>query len=279
MSLVVFTALVGMVIAPTTIHPVIGFAALLCIAIGAGASGALNMWFDADIDGHMLRTKERPIPAGRVPPAEALTFGATLSVLAVLAMGLMVNYLAAAILAVTIGFYVFVYTMWLKRRTPQNIVIGGAAGAFPPLIGWAVATGGLSIEPIVLFAIIFLWTPPHFWALALTRVDEFKAAGVPMMPVVSGSRSTRNQIFVYSLLLGAASMAPVFVGMAGWTYAILAHFFSAVFVAMAGRLALCDDDEKKIEKASKTLFGFSIIYLFVLFAALMVEKLAGLGPI
>ena len=201
MSLVIFTGLVGLVVAPGTINPVIGFVALLCIAIGAGASGALNMWYDADIDAKMSRTANRPVPAGRVTPGEAFGFGMTLSVGSVLTMGLAVNWAAASLLAFTIFFYVVVYTMWLKRRTPQNIVIGGAAGAFPPMIGWAAVTGTVSVESIALFLIIFMWTPPHFWALALFSSQDYEQAGVPMLPVVAGERETRRQIMLYSLLL------------------------------------------------------------------------------
>ena len=209
MSLVVFTALVGMVAAPGTIHPVLGVIALLGIAVGAGASGALNMWYDADIDARMARTAARPIPRGRVTPDEALTFGAVLAVVSVLTLGVLVNWAAGALLAFTIAFYLFVYTMWLKRRTPQNIVIGGAAGAFPPMIGWAAVTGCVSIESVLLFLIIFMWTPPHFWALALYRCRDYERVGVPMLPVVAGPDETRRQILLYSLLLVPLAMLPV----------------------------------------------------------------------
>ena len=204
MSLVVFTALVGLLIAPGHVHPMVGFTALLCIAVGAGAAGALNMWYDADIDARMTRTAARPIPAGRVAPGEALAFGLTLAVGSVVVLGLLINVIAAALLAVTIAFYVVVYTMWLKRRTPQNIVIGGAAGALPPLIGWVAATGSIAVEPVLLFAIIFFWTPPHFWALSLYRTEDYVRAGIPMLPVVAGARETRRQILLYTLLLGTA---------------------------------------------------------------------------
>jgi protoheme IX farnesyltransferase len=203
MSLVVFTALVGLVVAPGDLHPALAVIALIAIAVGAGASGALNMWFDADIDARMTRTAGRPIPRGRVTPEEAFTFGMVLAVGSVLTLGVLVNWVAGALLALTIAFYILVYTMWLKRRTPQNIVIGGAAGAFPPMIGWAAVTGGISIESIVMFAIIFMWTPPHFWALALLRSGDYARAGVPMLPVVAGEEETRRQIVIYSALLVA----------------------------------------------------------------------------
>ena len=215
MSLVVFTALVGLLVAPGHVHPVIGFTALLCIAIGAGASGALNMWYDADIDAVMTRTKSRPIPAGRVQPGEALAFGATLAIFSVAALGVLVNWFAAALLAFTIFFYVFVYTMWLKRSTPQNIVIGGAAGAFPPMIGWASVTGDVSLAPVLMFLIIFLWTPPHFWALSLLKSDDYARAGVPMLPVVAGHDETRRQILIYTLILAPVGLTPSLFGFAG----------------------------------------------------------------
>ena len=223
MSLVVFTGLVGMAVAPGTLHPVLAFTALLCIAVGAGASGAINMWYDADIDAIMERTKERPIPAGRVSANEALAFGTVLSVASVVLMGLAVNYVAAFLLAVTISFYVFVYTMWLKRRTPQNIVIGGAAGAFPPMIGWAAVSGDVSVESMVLFAIIFMWTPPHFWALSLWRDIDYAKAGVPMLPVVAGREATRKQIVLYSILLFPVAIMPYFLGYAGIFYYSIKH--------------------------------------------------------
>src|SRR5215467_617855 len=208
MSLVVFTALVGLLVAPGHIHPFIGFVALLCIAIGAGASGALNMWYDADIDAVMTRTKKRPIPAGRVEPGEALAFGTTLSVFSVAVLGVLVNWFAAALLAFTIFFYVFIYTMWLKRSTPQNIVIGGAAGAFPPVVGWAAVTGDVTLAPVLMFLIIFFWTPPHFWALSLLKSDDYRRAGVPMLPVVSGFDETRRQILLYTIVLAPVGLTP-----------------------------------------------------------------------
>ncbi|MGZ5852800.1 MAG: heme o synthase, partial [Xanthobacteraceae bacterium] len=236
MSLVVFTALVGMAVAPGNLHPVLGFASLLCIAIGAGASGALNMWYDADIDAVMSRTRNRPIPAGRVLPGEALGFGVTLALGSVIMLGIVTNWQAAALLAFTIFFYAVIYTVWLKRATPQNIVIGGAAGAFPPMIGWAATTGGVSIESIVLFLIIFFWTPPHFWALALLRAGDYSRAGIPMLPVVSGRPETRRQILIYSLLLAPLGVAPALMGFAGFAYGAVAAVAGAVFLALALRL-------------------------------------------
>jgi protoheme IX farnesyltransferase len=273
MSLVVFTALVGLVIAPGHVHPVIGFTALLCIAVGAGAAGALNMWYDADIDARMKRTAGRPIPAGRLLPGEALAFGVMLAVFSVIVLGLLVNIVSAALLALTIAFYVVVYTIWLKRSTPQNIVIGGAAGAFPPMIGWAAATGGISVEPIVLFLIIFFWTPPHFWALALYRTDDYARAGVPMLPVVAGAQETRRQILLYTFVLAPIGLAPWLLGYAGPVYGVVAAATGAVMIWLALRVRA----ERDGHAASKQLFAFSILYLFLLFAVLLTEqKLGGL---
>src|SRR5450631_3050040 len=218
MSLVVFTALVGLAVAPGSLHPLIGFTALLCIAVGAGAAGALNMWYDADIDAIMTRTQRRPVPMGRIQPGEALAFGLTLASFAVVVLGLLVNVLASALLAFTIFFYVVIYTVWLKRSTPQNIVIGGAAGAFPPMIGWAAATGSLSLEPVLLFMIIFFWTPPHFWALALTRTEDYARAGIPMLPVVAGDATTRRHILLHTFILVPLGIAPWVLGYAGALY-------------------------------------------------------------
>ena len=271
MSLVVFTAFVGLMIAPGHLHPVIGLTALICIAVGAGAAGALNMWYDADIDERMTRTAARPIPSGRVAPGEALAFGLTLAVFAVVVLGLLVNVAAAALLALTIAFYVLVYTMWLKRSTPQNIVIGGAAGALPPVIGWAAATGGLAIEPIVLFLIIFFWTPPHFWALSLYRTEDYLRAGIPMLPVVAGEAETRRQILLYSLVLAPLGVAPWFLGYTGPLYAVVAIAAGAVIVALALRVR----GERSGHAASKQMFAFSILYLFLLFATLLVDWVAG----
>jgi len=272
MSLVVFTAFVGLLIAPAPVHPMVGVTALLCIAVGAGAAGAMNMWYDADIDARMTRTAARPIPAGRVAPGEALAFGVMLAVGSVVVLGLLVNVIAAALLAVTIAFYVGVYTMWLKRWTPQNIVIGGAAGALPPVIGWVAATGSLAVEPILLFAIIFFWTPPHFWALSLYRTEDYTRAGIPMLPVVAGARETRRQIVLYTLLLAPLGVAPWLLGYAGLSYGVVALASGAVMIALALRVRA---EEEGTHTASKQLFGFSILYLFLLFAMLLGDHLAG----
>ncbi len=267
MSLVVFTALVGLLLAPGDIHPVIAFTAILCIAVGAGASGCLNMWYDADIDARMRRTRGRPVPAGRISRGEALGFGATLSVASVVMMGLVVNLVAAGLLALTIAYYLFIYTMWLKRRTPQNIVIGGAAGAFPPMIGWAAVTGTVSVESLILFAIIFFWTPPHFWALSLFISDDYKAAGVPMLPVVAGPLETRRQILFYSLLLAPLGVAPFVIGMSGLLYGIGAAALGLAFLVLAARVW------RRGETAdARRLFLFSIVYLAALFLLLPFDK-------
>jgi protoheme IX farnesyltransferase len=269
MSLVVFTALTGIAVAPGHLHPVIGFTALLCIAVGAGAAGVLNMWYDADIDARMVRTARRPLPLGRIQPSEALTFGILLTAFSVMTLGLMVNALAAILLAFTIFFYAVIYTMWLKRSTPQNIVIGGAAGAFPPVIGWVAVTGSISLEPILLFLIIFFWTPPHFWALSLYRADDYARAGVPMLPVVAGDLATRRQILLYTLILVPLGVAPWLFGYAGWLYAGAALISGAVMVALAWQVYA---ERRPADKASKQLFAFSILYLFLLFAVLLVER-------
>lgn len=268
MSLVVFTGLAGIVLAPGQIHPFLAVVAVLCIAVGAGASGAINMWYDRDIDAVMARTIKRPIPSGRVEPSEALGFGVTLSMLSVVVMGLAVNWAAASLLALTIGFYVFVYTMWLKRRTPQNIVIGGAAGAFPPMIGWAAVTGSIDLPSILLFLLIFLWTPPHFWALALFRNGDYTRAGVPMMPVVAGEAATKRQMLAYTLILLPVAAAPFFVGIAGPAYLAVSAILGLMFVGHAVRVLRATDD-----KPAKKMFGFSILYLFLLFAVMMAERL------
>jgi protoheme IX farnesyltransferase len=271
MSLVVFTALVGLMIAPAHVHPVLGFTALLCIAVGAGAAGALNMWYDADIDALMSRTVQRPIPRGRVAPGEAFAFGATLAAFSVGVLGLLVNWAAAALLAFTIFFYVGVYTMWLKRATPQNIVIGGAAGAFPPMIGWAAATGGISLEPVLLFLIIFFWTPPHFWALSLIRADDYARARVPMLPVVAGADATRRQILLYSLVLIPVGAAPWWLlGFAGAAYGAIALAAGALMVAAAWRVYR-ERGGARAEREAQRLFVLSIAYLFILFAVLLVD--------
>jgi protoheme IX farnesyltransferase len=271
MSLVVFTALVGLMIAPGQIHPVLGFTALLCIAIGAGAAGALNMWYDADIDSVMTRTAGRPIPRGRIAPGEAAGFGLTLAAFSVVVLGLLVSWLAAALLAFTIFFYVVIYTMWLKRRTPQNIVIGGAAGAFPPMIGWAAVTGGISLEPVLLFLIVFLWTPPHFWALSLIRADDYARARVPMLPVVAGPRQTRRQILLYSVLLVPVTVLPWLLGYAGAAYGATAIAAGALMVAFAWRV-YNEREGERATHAAQRLFSYSILYLFALFAVLLVER-------
>jgi protoheme IX farnesyltransferase len=273
MSLVVFTALTGMLAAPGSIHPVIGVIALLAIAMGAGASGALNMWYDADIDARMARTAARPIPRGRVTGGEALTFGSILAVLSILTLGVLVNWTAGALLALTIGFYLFVYTMWLKRRTPQNIVIGGAAGAFPPMIGWAAVTGSVSVESVLMFLIIFMWTPPHFWALALYRCRDYERAGVPMLPVVAGAEVTRRQIWLYSLILVPLAITPVLIGLAGIVYGVVSAVLGAVFLYLAWKVRRITEG-READQAARQLFVFSILYLFLLFAVLLVEHAA-----
>ncbi|MGY4395183.1 protoheme IX farnesyltransferase [Sphingomonas sp. UYAg733] len=271
MSLVVFTGLCGMLAAPVTIDPVLGFTAILCIALGAGAAGALNQWYEADIDGVMKRTAGRPLPAGRMDRQSALHFGVGLAAFSVILMGLALNLVAAAILSASILFYVFIYTIWLKRRTPQNIVIGGAAGAFPPLIGWAAATGNIAILPMLLFALIFLWTPPHFWALALFMKTDYAAAGVPMLPVVAGERTTRVQIGLYTLPMAAAAIAPWPFGQAGALYGIVAIVTTAAFGAMALQVALRTTGAGDTMRPEKRLFAYSILYLFILFGALVVD--------
>ena len=266
MSLVIFTALTGLAVAPGHINPVIGFTALLCIAVGAGAAGALNMWYDADIDARMTRTARRPVPAGRVQPGEALTFGLILSVFSVVTLGLMVNAVAAALLAFTIFFYAVVYTMWLKRSTPQNIVIGGAAGAFPPMIGWAAVTGSFALEPLLLVLIIFMWTPPHFWALALFKTDEYGKAGIPMMPNVAGVDSTKRQIFGYALVVALTAVAPALLGYASPAYGVAAAGLGAAFVWYAWKVLVMPESDRSMA-AAKALFGYSLLYLFAIFAA------------
>jgi heme o synthase len=274
MSLVVFTALVGMTVTPNHVHPVIGFAALLCIAIGAGAAGALNMWYDADIDAVMSRTARRPIPCGKVLPREALAFGMTLAAGSIAVLGLVANWLAAALLAFTIFFYVVIYTAWLKRATPQNIVIGGAAGAFPPMIGWAAATGAIGLESVLLFLIIFFWTPPHFWALSLWRADDYARAGIPMLPVVCGRTETRRQILLYTAVLAPIGASPWLFGYAGLLYGVTSVTLGAVMIVLAGRIMAAGEGEAGLP-AAKRLFGVSIVYLFVLFAVLLLDSALG----
>ncbi|MGX9180038.1 heme o synthase [Mesorhizobium sp.] len=270
MSLVVFTAFVGLVAAPVTINPLLAVIAILAIAIGAGASGALNMWYDADIDAVMTRTAGRPVPAGRIRPGEALSFGLVLSVLSVMTLGVLVNWLSATLLAFTIFFYAVVYTMWLKRWTPQNIVIGGAAGAIPPVIGWAAVTGTVSLESVVLFLIIFLWTPPHFWALALFKSEDYARAGIPMMPNVAGQASTRRQIFAYALILAPVGVLPWALGFTTPAYGVFAVLLGAGFVWYAWKvLQMADDDH--VMKPAKALFGYSLLYLFAIFAIYLAD--------
>ena len=272
MTLVVFTGLCGLLAAPVDIHPVLGFTAILCIALGAGAAAALNQWYEADIDALMKRTESRPLPAGRMDRESALHFGVGLSFFSVLLMGFATNWLAAAVLAVSILFYVFVYTIWLKRRTPQNIVIGGAAGAFPPVIGWAAATGDVTLLPVLLFALIFLWTPPHFWALSLFVRSDYANAGVPMLPVVSGAKVTRQHIALYTLPMAAAAVAPWPLGLTGLLYGISAIAFSLIFLVLSLRVLASRVTEPKEMKAEKNLFAFSIVYLFALFGALVLDR-------
>ena len=271
MSLVVFTGLAGMLAAPGHLHWLLASVAVLCIAVAAGASGAINMWYDRDIDAVMERTRERPLPRGRIAPEEALSFGVVLAAGSVLMMGIAVNWVAASLLAVTVLFYVFVYTIWLKRRTPQNIVIGGAAGAFPPMIGWAAVTGSVSIESIALFALIFMWTPPHFWALSLYRCNDYAAAGVPMLPVVAGKAETKRQMLIYTVLLIPVGMAPAMLGIAGWIYGAVALILGLVFIAAA--VAVRRDET---DRSAKRMFGFSIFYLFALFALLIADHAIGI---
>ncbi|MEQ1769650.1 MAG: heme o synthase [Devosia sp.] len=276
MWLSVFTALIGMLLAPVGLNPVVGFIAILCIALGAGGSGALNMWFDADIDAVMSRTANRPIPAGRATRSEALGLGLVCSSFAVGILGLATNWVAAGLLAFTIFFYVVIYTMWLKRSTPQNIVIGGAAGAFPPMVGWAAATGDVTLVPVVLFLIIFLWTPPHFWALALYKQGDYGAAGIPMLPNVAGERATKVQIVLYTFALAASSIVPSLIGFTGWLYTGVAVLSGVGFIALSLRLFVTADNVK-MKRSARTLFTYSLSYLFVIFLALMADHVAQLA--
>src|SRR5258708_2339191 len=274
MLLAVFTAFVGMMIAPVSLDPLLGSLAMVAIAIGAGAAGALNMWYDADIDAVMARTARRPIPRGRISRREALAFGLFLSCGAVLVLGMATNVAAAGLLAFTISFYIVIYTLWLKRHTPQNIVIGGAAGALPPVVGWASATGDIGLEPIVLFLIIFLWTPPHFWALSLNRADEYGRAGVPMLPVVAGRAATTLQIVIYSVLLVSTSLLPWALGFAGTLYGVVTLACGATFVVLALQLRRSQESDRQ---AAQRLFVYSISYLFLLFAALLADTTGDLS--
>ena len=279
LSLVVFSGAIGLLVAPGHLNPVLGFTAILCITVAAGACGAINMWYDRDIDAIMRRTRNRPIPAGRIEPGPALGFGITLAVGSVLVMGLALNIPAALVLALSICFYVFVYTMWLKRRTPQNIVIGGAAGAFPPVIGWAAVTGSVDLIPLVLFGIIFIWTPPHFWSLALWANDDYRRAGVPMLPVVAGAKETRRQILLYTIVLIPLTVAPYFMGFSGLPYGIVAGLLGVVFLERGYRVLTDRQDAQGNsltgDVPAKAAFKYSVLYLFVLFGALAIDHLVG----
>ena len=270
MSLVVFTAFVGMVAAPVALNPFLAVIAVAAIALGAGASGALNMWYDADIDAVMTRTRTRPVPSNRIRAGEALGFGLVLAAVSVLTLGILVNWLAASLLAFTIFFYAVIYTMWLKRSTPQNIVIGGAAGAFPPVIGWAAATGSISLESVVLFLIIFLWTPPHFWALALFKSDDYARAGIPMLPNVAGEASTRRHIFAYALLLAPVGVVPWMLGYTSALYGAAAAVLGVMFLLYAWRVLIMPEADRNM-KPAKALFGFSLVYLFAIFAVYLAD--------
>ncbi len=272
MSLVVFTGWIGLFLAPGDIHPVIAALAVLCMAVGAGASGAINMWFDRDIDAVMERTRRRPIPAGKVDPESALSFGVILAAFSVMLMGLAVNWVAGAMLALTIGFYIFVYTMWLKRRTPQNIVIGGAAGAFPPMIGWAAVTADFAWGGVVMFLLILVWTPPHFWALSLYRDGDYARAGVPMLPVVAGRQETKRQILIYTVVLALLALAPVLIGLSGWIYGATALALSVGFLRLALQMWRLDETDKAGDIVARSTFRFSLLYLFGLFTALGVDR-------
>jgi protoheme IX farnesyltransferase len=276
LTLVVFTGIVGIVVAPGPLHPALIIAAILCITVGAGAAGAINMWYDRDIDALMRRTARRPIPAGRIAPRDALGFGVALAVGSVLAMGLATNIVAAAALAGSIAFYVFVYTMWLKRRTPQNIVIGGAAGAFPPVIGWLAVTGSLDVMPLLMFAIIFFWTPPHFWSLSLWAHGDYQRAGVPMLPVVAGAKETRRQIVIYTVILVVVSLLPWALRQAGMLYGVAAAVLGLGFLASVWRMIHDRQDASGVSQThdvpARATFKYSILYLFVLFAALAVDS-------
>ena len=277
MSLVVYSGLIGLLVAPGHLHPVLAFTAVLCIAVAAGACGAINMWYDRDIDALMRRTRNRPIPAGRIEPGAALAYGITLAAGAVIIMAIAVNFVAAAVLALSICFYVFVYTMWLKRRTPQNIVIGGAAGAFPPVIGWAAVTGSVDLMPLILFAMIFIWTPPHFWSLALFANEDYRRANVPMLPVVAGGKETRRQIMIYTIALVPLTLAPWFLGFSGMVYAIAAAVLGAGFLISVWRVLFDRQDQTGVsltnDAPARAAFKYSIAYLFILFGALAVDRL------
>ncbi len=277
LTLVVFTGAIGLVIAPVHMNPILAMTAILCITVAAGAAGAINMWYDRDIDAIMKRTATRPIPAGRIEPNAALAYGIVLSVFSVLVMWLATNFVAATVLAISIAFYVFVYTIWLKRRTPQNIVIGGAAGAFPPVIGWAAATGSITLLPILLFLIVLIWTPPHFWSLSLYASGDYERAGVPMLPVVKGARHTRWNVFIYTLVLVPLTLSPVFFGLAGWAYGVAATALGLGFIYYAWRVLTDAQDAKGVslskDAPAKRAFRYSILYLFLLFGACALDRL------
>ncbi len=279
MSLVVFSGAIGLLVAPGHLNPVLAFTAILCITVAAGACGAINMWYDRDIDAIMRRTRNRPIPAGRIEPGPALGFGITLAAGSVLVMGLALNICAAAILALSICFYVFVYTVWLKRRTPQNIVIGGAAGAFPPVIGWAAVTGSVDLMPLVMFGIIFIWTPPHFWSLALWANDDYRRAGVPMLPVVAGAKETRRQILLYTIILVPLTLVPYMIGFSGIPYGLTAGLLGIMFLERVYRVLTDRQDAKgnslTNDAPAKAAFKYSVLYLFALFGALAIDRLIG----
>lgn len=274
MTLVIFSGLCGLLAAPGVIHPIIAFTAILCIAVGAGGAAALNMWWEADLDAGMKRTSKRPLPSGRMDPISARDFGFALSGASVVIMGLGVNWLAAGILAFSIFYYAWIYTVWLKPRTPQNIVIGGGAGAFPPLIGWVAVTGHITLMPVLLFLIIFMWTPPHFWALALFVQIDYAKVGIPMMPVVAGEKSTRRQILIYALLLLPVTLAPWWIGGTGWVYGVSALVLGLIFVALSIKVGLRESNPDDNMKPEKRLFAFSVLYLFVLFGMLAGDRLA-----
>ena len=270
MSLAIFTSVSGLILSPTTLHPFLCILSIFCISLGAGASGAINMWFDRDIDKMMERTKNRPIPSKKIMAGDALGFGIILSLVSVIILGLSVNYFAAFLLALSISFYIFIYTIWLKRRTPQNIVIGGAAGAFPPVIGWACATGNVSTFPSILFVIIFIWTPPHFWALALYKDTEYSRAKIPMLPVIKGQRKTKQQILAYSLLLFLVSLSPYYFGFSGTIYLLFSLTLGVYFVYLAYKIFKSSDKNKTIY--APKLFKFSILYLYLIFLILVIDK-------
>ena len=273
MTLVVFTGACGLLAAPGTLHPVLAFTAILCIALGAGAAGALNQWYEADLDAKMKRTAKRPLPAGRMDRESALFFGVALAIFSVVLMGLATNWLAAAVLTASILYYVFIYTMWLKPRTPQNIVIGGAAGAFPPVIGWAAVTGDIALLPVLLFTLVFAWTPPHFWALSLFVRTDYAKAGVPMLPVTHGFRATRHQLFIYTIVMAAVAVAPWPLGETGAIYGAVATALSLVFIALAWPVLRNQAEDPAAMKPEKTLFKYSVLYLFVLFGALVADRM------